>query len=100
MGPLLRALCQRPGLELGEGHAMPAHVHLCRSIPPQYRVAKAAIRIQREFLGRERHFTGVHFGARGYCVRTTGLDEHVIHKSIRNPASAEKRQEQIPLKGL
>src|SRR5712671_3478160 len=57
------------GIELVEGHAMPDHVPLCLSIPPKYSVAntvgwlkgKSAIRIHREFLGRERNFTGLHF---------------------------------------
>ena len=50
---------------------MPDHVHLCLSIPPKYSVTntvgwlkgKSAIRIHREFLGRERYFTGLHFWA-------------------------------------
>ena len=78
------------------------------SIPPKYSVAntvgflkgKSAIRIHREFLGRERNFTGVHFWARGYCVSTVGLDEQVIREYIRHQEQEEKRQEEMPLKGL
>jgi putative transposase len=52
---------------------MPDHVHLLLSISPKFSVAnnigymkgKSAIRIHRQFLGRERKFTGVHFWARG-----------------------------------
>jgi len=69
IGRIIRELCQQQGVELVEGHAMPDHVHLCLSIPPKYSVAntvgwlkgKAAIRIHRECLGRERNFTGLHF---------------------------------------
>jgi len=61
---------------------------------------KSAIRIHREFLGRERNFTGLHFWARGYCVSTIGLDEQVIREYIRNQENEEKRQEQMQLKGL
>ena len=108
MGPLLRELCQQQGIELVEGHAMPDHVHVCLSIPPKYSVAntvgflkgKSAIRIHREFLGRERNFTGLHFWALGYCVSTVGLDEQVIREYIRNQENEEKRQEQMQLKGL
>ena len=83
IGRIIRELCQQQGVELVEDHTMPNHVHLCLSIPPKYSVAntvgwlkgKSAIRIHREFLGRERHFTGLHFWARGYCVSTVGLDE-------------------------
>jgi putative transposase len=87
---------------------MPDHVHLCLSIPPKFRVAntvgflkgKSAIRIHREFLSRERNFTGFPFWARGDCVSTVGLDEEVIRQYIRNQEQEEKRQEQLPLGGL
>ena|SRR6266571_5626016 len=108
IGGMLRQLCEQEGVELVEGHALPDHVHLCLSIPPKYSVAntvgflkgKAAIRIHREFLGRERNFTGYHFWARGYCVSTLGLDEQVIREYIRNQEEDEKRQEQLALGGL
>src|SRR5947209_1425369 len=69
IGGVLRELCRQEGVELVEGHAMPDHVHLCLSIPPKYSVAhtvgflkgKSAIRIHRQYLGRERNFTGLHF---------------------------------------
>jgi putative transposase len=61
---------------------------------------KSAIRIHREFLGRQRNFTGFHFWARGYCVSTVGLDEEMIRAYIRNQEEEEKRQEQLPLGGL
>lgn len=90
------------------GHALADHVHLCLSIPPKYSVAntigflkgKSAIRIHRDFLGREQNFTGFHFWARGYCVSTVGLDEQKIREYIRNQEEEEKRQEQLPLGGL
>jgi len=83
IGGILRQLCEQQGIELVEGHAMADHVHLLVSVPPKYSVAntvgfikgKSAIRIHREFLGRQRQFTGFHFWARGYCVSTVGLDE-------------------------
>jgi len=86
---------------------MPDHVHLCLSIPPKYSVAhtvgwlkgKSALRMHREFFGRERNFTGLHFWARGYCVSTVGPDEHVIREYIRQQEQEEKRQEQMQLKG-
>jgi REP-associated tyrosine transposase len=73
IGRIIRELCQQQGGELVEGHAMPDHVPLCLRIPPKYSVAntvgwlkgQAAIRIHRECWGRERHFTGLHFWARG-----------------------------------
>ena len=108
IGGILRQLCEQGGVELVEGHALPDHVHLCLSIPPKYSVAntvgflkgKSAIRIHREFLGRERRFTGFHFWARGYCVSTVGLDEEAIREYIRNQEQEERRLEQLSLGGL
>lgn len=81
------------------------HVHLCLSIPPKYSVAntigfikgKSAIRIHREYLGRQRNFAGFHFWARGYCVSTVGLDEQVVRDYIRRQEDEEKREEQLQL---
>jgi putative transposase len=61
---------------------------------------KSAIRVHREFLGREKNLTGLHFWARGYCVSTIGLDEQVIRAYIRTQENEARRQEQIQLKGL
>jgi putative transposase len=99
----MRQLCEQEGMELIEGHAMTDHVHLCLSIPPKHSVAntvgilkgKSAIRIHREFMGKERNFTGYHFWARGYYVNTVGLDEQVIREYFRNQEEEEKRQEQL-----
>ena len=108
IGGVLRELCRQEGVELVEGHAMPDHVHLCLAIPPKFSVSytvgflkgKSAIQIHRQFLGKERNFTGFHFWARGYCVSTVGLDEKVIREYIRNQEEEEKRQENLPIGGL
>ena len=105
IGAILRQLCEQEGVELVEGHALGDHVHLCLSIPPKFSVAntigflkgKSAIRIHREYLGRDRNFSGYHFWARGYCVSTVGLDEQAIREYIRKQEEEEKRQEQLPL---
>jgi putative transposase len=83
-------------------------VHLCLSIPPKYSVAntagflkgKSAIQIHREYLGRNRNYTGFHFWARGYCVSTVGLDEQTVRAYIRAQEEEERRQEQLRLEGL
>ena len=105
IGGILRRLCQQNGIELLEGHALPDHVHLCLSIPPKYSVAhtigflkgKSAIRIHREFLGRQRGMTGLHFWGRGYCVSTVGLEEQTVRTYIRQQEEDEKRAEQLAL---
>ncbi len=108
IGGILRELCRQHGVELVEGRALPDHVHLCLSIPPKYSVAntvgflkgKSAIRIHRQYLGKQRNFTGFHFWARGYCVSTVGLDEQTIRAYIRDQEAEERRQEDLPLGGL
>ena len=62
IGPILRKRCRRREIELVKGHAMPAHVHLCLSIPSKYSVAhaigflkgKSTVRIHRELLNEDR----------------------------------------------
>ena len=81
VGRIVRELCQRHGVALVEGHALSDHVHVLLGIPPKLSVAntvgflkgKSAIRIHREYLGRQRNFTGYHFWARWYCVSTVGI---------------------------
>jgi len=105
MGKILRELCQRHGVELVEGHALPDHVHLLLGIPPRFSVAntvgflkgKSAIRIHREYLGWQTNFTGYHFWAKGYCVSTVGLAEDVIREYIRRQEPEEMKQEKLAL---
>jgi putative transposase len=98
VGEIFQELCRYKGIELLEGHAMPDHVHMCLSIPPKFSVSmtigyikgKSAIRVHREFMGRQRQFTGFHFWAPGYCVSTIGLDEHQIREYVRNQEQFEQ----------
>ena len=103
IGRIVRELCQRHSVELILGHALSDHVHILLGIPPKFSVAntvgflkgKSAIRIHREYLGRQRNFTGYHFWARGYCVSTVGLAEEVIRDYIRKQEADEKKQEKL-----
>ena len=105
VGRIVRELCQRHGVELVEGHALSDHVHVLLGIPPKLSVAntvgflkgKSAIRIHREYLGRQCNFTGYHFWARGYCVSTVGVAEEVIRDYIRKQEADEKKQEKLEL---
>jgi putative transposase len=108
IGGVLRELCVQHDIELVEGHAIGDHVHLLLSIPPKFSVSntvgflkgKSAIRIHRQFLGRERNFRGFHFWARGYCVSTVGLDEAKVRQYIREQEEEERRQEVLPFGAL
>ena len=99
LGVILRDLCRQRGVELLEGHSVADHVHMCLSIPPKYSVAntigflkgKSAVRLHREVLGLKRA-TGLHFWGRGYCVSTTGLDEAIVRRYIREQERLESGQ--------
>lgn len=39
IGKILRELCKRKGVEIIEAHAMPDHIHMLVSIPPNERVS-------------------------------------------------------------
>ena len=99
LGVILRDLCRQRGVELLEGHSVADHVHMCLSIPPKYSVAntigflkgKSAVRLHREVLGLKRA-TGLHFWGRGDCVSTTGLDEAIVRRYIREQERLESGQ--------
>jgi len=90
---------------IAEGHLQPDHVHRLLSIPPKYAVAqvvgyvkgKSAIHIARTYAGRQRHFVGEHFWARGYFVSTVGRDEAAVRRYIRAQEAEERRLEQLEL---
>ena len=64
----------------------------CLSIPPKYSVVNtvgilkgnSAIRIHREYMGKQRNFPRFYFCPQGYRVSTAGLDESTIRQYIRN----------------
>lgn len=105
IGKIIRKLCEENKIELIEGHVMSDHIHLLVSVPPKLSVAntigfikgKSAIRIHREYMSRERNFTGLHFWARGYCVSTVGLDAKTVRDYIRHQEEEERREEQLSL---
>jgi putative transposase len=66
------------------------------SIPPKYSVShivgflkgKTAIYVANK-CARKRRYKGYHFWARGYFVSTTGDNEQVVRRSIRNQEKGE-----------
>lgn len=79
------------------------HVHMLISIPPKYIVAqvvgymkgKSAIYVARNFLGRQKNFTGQHFWARGYFISTVGRDEKAIREYIKKQETEDRRLDQL-----
>ena len=101
---ILKELCRQRGVELVEGGLRSDHVHMCLSIPPKMSVAfvigflkgKSAVRIHR-MLG-EKKLTGLHFGSRGYCVSTAGLEESRVREYIRQQEREETGQGEFDFK--
>ena len=90
-------LASQKGCHIGEGHLMPDHVHMLISIPPKYSVAhivgflkgKTALYVANRY-ARKRRYKGYHFWARGYFVSTTGYQEEVVRRYIRNQERKDK----------
>ena len=105
LGAIFHELAGHKGASIVEGHLMSDHVHMCISIAPKYAVSnvvsyikgKSAIQIARQFGGRQRHFTGEHFWARGYFVSTVGLDEAMVRAYIRHQEHEDVRYDQMKL---
>ena len=105
LGPVLRELARQKESEILEGRMLIDHVHRLISIPPKYAVSqvvgylkgKSAIHIARNYMGRQRNFTGEHFWARGYYASTVGIDEAVIRPYIQDQEQEDRRIDQLRL---
>jgi putative transposase len=103
LGDTFRELATQKESKVEEGHLMRDHVHMMLSVPPKYSISqvvgfmkgKSAIWIARNFMGRQRNFTGQSFWARGYFVSTVGLDEAMIREYIKKQEKEEERLEQL-----
>ena len=90
IGNIIRSLCRQKKVELMECHAMPDHLHLVLSIPPEYSLAmvatylkgKSAVQIHRKMLGVKKGFSGKHFWSRRCYVSTVGLDAAMIRTNV------------------
>jgi putative transposase len=66
------------------------HVHVMLSIFPKFSVSevigflkgRCAIKIIDKHLELKRRYWGRHFGTKGYCVSTVGLDEEKIRQYV------------------
>jgi putative transposase len=97
LGTIFHELARQKECEILEGHVMPDHIHMCIAIPPKHAVSsiigfmkgKSAIAIARQFLGKERNYTGASFWARGYAVSTVGFEEEQVRKYIREQEGSD-----------
>jgi len=105
LGEMFHELARQKECVIEEGHIMPDHVHMLISIPPKLKVSevvgfikgKSAIQIARQFMNREKNFTGYHFWARGYFVTTVGHNEEAVRKYIQTQDQRDRTTDQLPL---
>ena len=75
IGKILRELCDRKDVEIIEAHAMPDHIHMLVSIPPNVRVSdfmgylkgKSTMIIFERYAHMKYKTGNRHFWSRGYC---------------------------------
>jgi putative transposase len=88
---ILKDRCKRNEIEIIEGNAMIAHIHMVVSIPPKlsrssfmgYMKGKSAMMIFDRHANLKYKFRNRHFWLRGYYVSTVGLNEATIAKYVR-----------------
>lgn len=105
LGDIFHELARQKESIIEEGHIMPDHVHMLISIPPKHKVSevvgfikgKSAIQIARQFMKKEKNFTGCHFWARGYFVTTVGHNESAVRQYIQTQDERDKSFDQVPL---
>jgi len=103
IGEILRELARQKDVEVVEGTARPDHVHLVLSIPPKHSVAdvlgflkgKSAIRLFHEF-SKRKLIANRSFWARGYFVRTVGIDRQIAEEYVRKQTEQDKQDDNNP----
>ena len=78
IGKILRELCKKKGVEIIEAHAMPDHIHMLVSIPPNEKVSsfmgylkgKSTMIIFERYAHLKYKYGNRHFWSRGYYVST------------------------------
>jgi putative transposase len=103
VGQIIRELLRQKNIEMIEGTAKPDHIHMVLRIPPKFSVAmvlgflkgKSAIRLHNEF-SHKKSVTQKSFWARGYFVRTIGLDQQMVEAYVRNQYEEDKNQDNDP----
>ncbi|WP_338885182.1 IS200/IS605 family transposase [Xenorhabdus sp. TH1] len=97
IGEISRDLCKYKGVEIIEGHLMPAHVHMLVSIPPKISVSsfmgylkgKSSLMIFDKHANLKYKFGNRKFWSEGYYVSTVGLNEATIQKYIREQEKSD-----------
>ena len=96
IGKILRELCQREEVEIIEAHAMPDHIHMLVSIPPNEKVSsfkgylkgKSTMIICERYAQIKYKIGNRLFWSRGYYVSSVGLNK----QAVQNISNTKKRK--------
>ena len=99
----MRELCQRKEVEIIEAYAMPDHIHMLVSIPPNEEVSKfmgylkgkSTIIIFERYAYMKYKIGNRHFWSRGYYVSTVGGNKQAVQKYIQNQETEDLLSNQI-----
>ena len=106
IGEIMHELCKYKGVEIIEGHMMPAHIHMLLSIPPKYSVSsvmgylkgKSALMIFERHANLKYKYGNRHFWCEGYYVSTVGLNEETIKKYIAEQEQRDQAVDRLSVK--
>ena len=105
IGKILRELCERKDIEIIEAHAMPDHIHMLVSIPPNetvssfmgYLKGKSTMIIFERYAHMKYKMGNRHFWSRGYYVSTVGGNKQAVQKYIQNQEKEDLISNQISM---
>ena len=105
IGKILRELCDKKHIEIIEAHAMPDHIHMLVSIPPNekgsefmgYLKGKSTIIIFERYAHMKYKVGNRHFWSRGYYVSTVGGNKQAVQKYIQNQETEDLISNQISM---
>ena len=98
---ILKQLCAYKGVEIIEGHLMPAHIHMLVSIPPKISVSSfmGYLKGKSILMLYDRHPElqskwDKAFWARGYYVETIGnITDEAVQKYIKEQAEESRKED-------
>lgn len=105
IGKILRELCKRKDVDIIEAHAMPEHIHMLVSIPPNEKVSsfvaylkgKSSMMIFEQYAHMKYKLGNRHFWSRGYFVSKVGGNKQAVQKYIQNQEKEDLISTQISM---
>ena len=105
IGKILRELCKRKDVEIIEAYAMPDHIHMMVSIPPNMTVSsfmgylkgKSTMMVFERYAKLKYKYGSRHFWSRGYYVSTVGYNKQAVQKYIQNQEKEDMISNQVSM---